>query len=169
MNLVLYSTNSHTEIQQHRPLDYDALTEDQACAIILALKRALKPYQIEVTQAWPLSVRASNVLRKNHLTTVSDLQSATEGRVSRLMGCGAKTLEEIVSVAREAGVTLPRWERVLREQLIKRGKAREYEQQQQEREEAAHVIKFERVATLVSLDEGRGGVDSSTSSTEAST
>ena len=95
------------EARHHEPLNTDSLTDLEASRLVMELHDTFKAFAVRPIDAWPLSVRASNILRRNKLLCVYDLQSLDKKGILRLDKCGLKSLSEIFQTAREQGFELP--------------------------------------------------------------
>ena len=109
MAMKLYASADDHESKGYLPLDIEQLTELQAQGLVYDLQILLLAFKVRPIKDWELSVRACNVLKRNFLETVWDLQQLTTNQILKLPSCGTKSTLEIYTVAKVHGIELLHW------------------------------------------------------------
>jgi DNA-directed RNA polymerase alpha subunit len=78
---------------------------------------------VSLTELFPLSVRAQNVLKLGHILYLGELAQTTEKDLLRINSCGMSTVEELSALLKSQnlslGLSIPDWSRKLAAELAK--------------------------------------------------
>ena len=94
-------------------LNEEAMSDKEANLRCIYAIRSLRNALTDPTVDWQLSIRASNVLRRNNLCTVRKLEEMRLVDIVRIPRCGMKVVDDVCQEAARHGVDLPNWRQAL--------------------------------------------------------
>jgi hypothetical protein len=116
MTVFLYKCFDDYESKGCLPLDVESLTDAEAKRLTVELYETLLAFKIRPHVEWGLSARAANVLVRNELLVLWEVQQISVEKIVKLPGCGVRSMFEVYEAGRLNGVDLNNWLQAVNEQ-----------------------------------------------------